>query len=152
MIYTIMAKPKKYKRQFNIYEVINDIDDKIYIGATTTELWHRMSQHRLDARKGEKSPLYECMRKYGVEHFKIRLLANTEESNLREVEEIYIKKVSTDRLLNSKKSCIKDTSIHFDYNKIVEVYNMNGSKNKTAEIIGCSRPTVTKALRQLSNL
>ena len=29
---------RKYKREFNIYEITNDVDKKVYVGSTTTDL------------------------------------------------------------------------------------------------------------------
>lgn len=149
MTHTSTDKPKKYKRQYNVYKIINDIDDKIYIGSTSTELWHRMSQHRADARKGEKSPLYRHMREIGIEHFKIELVCNTDKEHLREVEESIINNVSGCNRLNYKRTCHKDTSIKYDYAEIARVYKDTHSYNATANIIGCSRVTVKKAVKKL---
>ena len=57
-----------------IYRIINDVDDTAYIGSTTQKLCVRMGAHRRYARKGSKQPMYEHMRRVGVEHFKILLL------------------------------------------------------------------------------
>lgn len=139
--------PKKYKREFNIYAIVNDVDDMVYIGSTTTELWHRMSQHRADARRGEKSPLYNLMREYGVEHFKITLIKKSTKENLRQDEEDVIQSIPKEKRLNFKCKSKNDHSNHFDYEKICEVYKDVKSQTKTANIIGCSVITVKKALR-----
>lgn len=118
---------RKYKREFNVYKVVNDIDDMVYIGSTTTELWHRMSQHRADARKGEKSPLYDLMRKYGVEHFKARLVSVSDEENIRKDEEKAIFSIPEKNRLNYKRKCRNDTSQRFDYDEICKVYRSVGS-------------------------
>lgn len=149
-VYTNMDTPKKYKREYNVYYIVNDVDDKVYVGSTVTTLWHRMSQHRADARKGEKSPLYDLMRQYGAEHFKIVLVRTADAVRIREMEEQAIADIPHERRLNYKCTCVNDTSVHFDYAEIVEVYRKCGSKNMTSKIIGCSRPTVSKALRKLS--
>ena len=139
--------PKCYKREFNIYKVVNDIDDKVYIGSTVTELWHRMGQHRADARKGEKCPLYDLMREYGVEHFRIVLIKRSSKERLRKDEEAIINMIPEEQRLNFKLRSNKDTSQHFDYDEIVSVYKKCESQNATANIIGCSTMTVKKALR-----
>ena len=150
MMYTNMDdKPKRYKREYNVYRIVNDVDDKVYIGSTTTELWHRMSQHRADARKGEKSPLYEHMRKIGVEHFKIERICISDASHIKEVEEMIINSIPKEIRLNFKCTSKKDTSKKYDYENIVKVYNEVGGINKTSNIIGCSRVTVKKAIRKL---
>lgn len=139
--------PKSYKREFNVYAIVNDVDDMIYIGSTSTELWHRMSQHRADARKGEKSPLYNLMREYGVEHFKIKLIKKSTEEKLRQDEEDAIQSIPKEKRLNFKCKSKKDHSNHYDYANICEVYKEVKSQIKTANIIGCSTMTVKKALR-----
>lgn len=138
---------RKYKREFNVYKIVNDIDDKVYVGSTTTELWHRMSQHRADARKGITSPLYNLMREYGVEHFKIVLIKTSSKEKIRQDEEAFINTVPAEQRLNYKLHSSSDTSQHFDYDEICRVYIKCGSQNATANIIGCSRITVQKALR-----
>lgn len=148
--YTIMGTPKSYKREYNVYYIVNDIDDKVYVGSTTTELWHRMSQHKADARKGEKSPLYDLMRLYGADHFKIVLAKRADAVRIRELEEEAIANIPQENRLNYKRTCVNDSSVRFDYSEIVEVYRKCGSKNMTSKIIGCSRPTVSKALRRLA--
>ena len=142
-------KPKRYKREYNVYRIVNDVDEKVYIGSTTTELWHRMSQHRADARKGEKSPLYEHMRKIGVEHVKIERICTSDELHIKEVEEMTINSTPKEIRLNFKCTSKRDTSKKYNYDEIVEVYKKVGSINKTSNIIGCSRVTVKKAIRKL---
>ena len=150
MKYTNTEKPKRYKREYNVYKIVNDIDSKVYIGSTTTELWHRMGQHRNDAKRGEHSPLYRHMRELGAEHFKIEKICSVDPEKLREVEEMVIATISIKDRLNSKKTCKNDHSRHFDYQEIVDTYKRLKSVRATADIIGCSIPTVKKALRKLS--
>ena len=60
-----------------IYKIVctlPDIDD-IYVGGTATRLSRRMCCHRSEARRTKcNSKVYQFMRKYGVENFKIELL------------------------------------------------------------------------------
>lgn len=139
--------PKMYKREFNVYKIVNDIDDMVYIGSTTTELWHRMSQHRSDAVKGAKSPLYKLMRKYGIDHFKIVSVMISDSENIRKDEEKVISSVKPELRLNYKNRTANDNSEHYDYDEICRIYLSTGSQNQTANIVGCSRITVQKALR-----
>lgn len=71
-----------------IYKIINDINDKVYVGKTDFNIEKRFKEHCFDAfrERNEKRPLYAAMRKYGVEHFKIELI---EETNNPEEREIY---------------------------------------------------------------
>lgn len=138
---------RKYKREFSVYQIVNDVDDKVYIGSTTTELWHRMSQHRADARGGAKSPLYDLMREYGIEHFRIQRLKESTAAAIRTDEEEAINRIHPSRRLNYKRRSAKDTSNQFDYDEICRVYKECESQNMTSNIIGCSRVTVQKALK-----
>ena len=54
-----------------VYKVINDIDEMVYVGSTIAKLSKRMTDHRKNARNGDKSKFYKHMRDIGIEHFKI---------------------------------------------------------------------------------
>lgn len=60
-----------------IYKITNIINNKIYIGQTN-DLKRRWIRHRLVAKNGDTRPLYNSIRKYGIENFKIESI----ESNL----------------------------------------------------------------------
>ena len=70
-----------------IYKITNDINDKIYIGKTDFSIEKRFKEHCQDAfrDRNEKRPLYAAMRKYGIEHFKIELVEETENPVEREI-------------------------------------------------------------------
>ena len=71
-----------------IYQIINDINKKIYVGKTEFSIEKRFKEHCKDAfsERNEKRPLYLAMQKYGVEHFHIELI---EETDILEEREIY---------------------------------------------------------------
>ena len=71
-----------------IYKITNDINDKIYVGKTEFSIEKRFAEHCKDAfkRTEEHRPLYNAMRKYGIEHFHAELI---EETNSPEEREIY---------------------------------------------------------------
>lgn len=70
-----------------IYQITNDINGKIYIGKTEISIEKRFKDHCKDAFKerNEKRPLYSAMRKYGIEHFHIELVEETDNPNEREI-------------------------------------------------------------------
>ena len=70
-----------------IYKIVNDINSKIYIGQTSLSIEQRFKTHCSDRTKRgfEKRPLYDAMNKYGIEHFHIELIEETDEPNEREV-------------------------------------------------------------------
>lgn len=56
---------------YTVYFIVSSKTNYLYIGMTSKQLSVRMAQHRHAANKGKKSPLYNCMRKHGVENFMI---------------------------------------------------------------------------------
>lgn len=73
-----------------IYKIINDINNKVYIGQTTNSIEERFKEHLLDAKKTkcEKRPLYDAINKYGPEHFYIEEIEKCPDNQLQE-REIY---------------------------------------------------------------
>ena len=68
-----------------IYKITNDINDKIYIGKTEFNIEKRFQEHIKDSEKLYKNrPLYNAMNKYGIEHFKIELIEETNNTEERE--------------------------------------------------------------------
>ena len=62
-----------------IYQIRNNINGKIYIGKTESSIEKRFQEHCRDSRKENiNRPLYAAMRKYGIEHFRISLLEETD--------------------------------------------------------------------------
>lgn len=70
-----------------IYKIINDINNKIYVGKTEFSIEKRFKEHCKDAfrDRNEKRPLYAAMRKYGIENFHIELIEETDNPEEREI-------------------------------------------------------------------
>lgn len=77
-----------------IYKIVNDINDKIYIGKTIYSLSERWSKHKY-AYLYEDWHLYRAMRKYGIEHFQILPLEECDDNELNLREKYYIKKYNS---------------------------------------------------------
>lgn len=77
-----------------IYKIINDINNKIYIGKTSTTISDRWNHH-LYSYKQQNWHLYLAMRKYGIEHFHIEEIEKVEDDKLNEKEIYWIKKLNT---------------------------------------------------------
>lgn len=70
-----------------IYKIINDINNKIYVGKTDlADPDNRWKEHLHDykTRKCEKRPLYDAMNKYGVENFHFEVIEETDIPEERE--------------------------------------------------------------------
>lgn len=70
-----------------IYKITNDINGKLYVGKTEFSIEKRFKEHCSDAfrNRNEKRPLYSAMQKYGIEHFHIELLEETDNPEEREI-------------------------------------------------------------------
>jgi group I intron endonuclease len=74
-----------------IYKIINGVNNKVYIGCTVTSLEKRYYEHLYRCFKTDyKSKLYNSIKKYGEENFKIELIEECEISNIYEIERKYI--------------------------------------------------------------
>ena len=75
-----------------IYKITNIVNNKVYIGLTTTSLKRRWCAHIRDSKKSEKH-LYAAMRKYGWENVKIEVIDNRAKDiqELGKLERKYIK-------------------------------------------------------------
>nr|DAF44275.1 MAG TPA: intron associated endonuclease [Podoviridae sp. ct8Lf7] len=78
-----------------IYKITNLINNKIYIGLTTTELKVRWNSHR-HCVKSDPRHLYCSMRKYGIENFTIEQIDSADSIiKLGELERYYIEKYNS---------------------------------------------------------
>lgn len=78
-----------------IYKIINDINNKVYIGQTTYTLEERFKQHLFSARYQAPYKLYRAMNKYGIEHFQIQLIEECPNSELNIKEAYWIGKYNS---------------------------------------------------------
>lgn len=75
-----------------IYKIINDINEKVYVGKTSNTIEERFKQHINDStkREYEQRPLYNAINKYGAEHFSIYLIEECDSSVENEREQYWI--------------------------------------------------------------
>lgn len=74
-----------------IYKIINNVNNKIYIGCTVNSLEKRFYEHLYRCFKTDyKSKLYNSIKKYGEENFTIELIEECDVSNIYETEKKYI--------------------------------------------------------------
>jgi len=86
---------------YKIYKIINNIDDKIYIGSTAYSLEVRFNKHLYDVSHRSRNKLHIHMRNLGVENFKIELIYEKFTSNPTYFEQIEIDKYDDAILLNN---------------------------------------------------
>lgn len=73
-----------------IYKIVNDVNDKVYIGQTTSSLQIRYQQHLTEARKNTQRKLYIAMNEIGVNHFSIQEIEDCGEDELDAREKYWI--------------------------------------------------------------
>lgn len=129
-----------------IYQIINDINNKIYIGKTEFSIDKRFKEHCSDAFKerNEKRPLYSAMRKYGIEHFHIELIEETD--NPEEREKYWIEQKQSFK--NGYNATLGgDGKKYLDYDLIMASYKEIKSIKDTAISLGISSDSVSNVLR-----
>ena len=130
-----------------IYQIINNINNKVYVGKTQRSLEERFQEHCRDAYKKhiEKRPLYDAIQKYGVEHFHIELLEETNNPEEREI--FWIKeKHSYENGYNATLG--GDGKRRYNYKELSESYQKLGSLQAVAEKYNCCCETVKKAITE----
>lgn len=130
-----------------IYQIINDINNKIYIGKTEFSIDKRFKEHCSDAFKerNEKRPLYSAMRKYGIEHFHIELIEETD--NPEEREKYWIEQKQSFK--NGYNATLGgDGKKYLDYDLIIASYKEIKSIKDTAISLGISSDSVSNVLRE----
>lgn len=80
-----------------IYKITNLINNKVYIGLTTTTLDYRWARHITESKNPQNTKhLYKAMRKYGVDNFNIEEIDRAETlDELGELERKYIKEYNS---------------------------------------------------------
>ena len=136
-----------------IYQITNDINGKIYVGKTEFSIEKRFQEHCQDSSKerNEKRPLYAAMRKYGIEHFHVSLL---EETNNPEERECYWIEQLRSFKNGYNATCGGDGKKYLDYDLIIATFKQVKSLNKTAELVGCHVDSVATIIKNnnLTNL
>lgn len=117
------------------------------MGKTEFSIEKRFKEHCSDAykRQYEQRPLYAAMRKYGIEHFHISLLEET--NNPEERECFWIEKKQSFK--NGYNATLGgDGKKYIDYELVCEVYKQTKNKAETAKIVGCSPDSATLILKK----
>lgn len=128
-----------------IYQIQNDINGKLYVGKTEFSIEKRFKEHCNDAFKeiSEKRPLYSAMKKYGIEHFHISLIEETD--NPEEREKYWIEYLGTFK--NGYNATMGgDGKRYIDYDLVVKTYNEVQNRNKTAKLLNISPDSVSNIL------
>ena len=125
-----------------IYKITNDINSKVYIGKTEFSIEKRFSEHCRDSikRRTEQRPLYYAMNKYGIEHFHIELIVETDDPEERE--KYWIKQF--DSYHNGYNDTLGgDGKTSINYKKVLNLFDTTSlSQKEIAEQCQCSTDSV----------
>lgn len=130
-----------------IYQIINDINGKIYIGKTEDSIEKRFKEHCNESKKArsEKRPLYDAMNKYGIEHFYIELIEETDSPEEREIFWIEQKR----SFKNGYNATIGgDGRRYIDYDLVIATYKEVQNISEVARLLHHDFHTIQKILRQ----
>ena len=130
-----------------IYQIINDVNQKIYIGKTENSIEKRFKEHCWDAsrERNEKRPLYNAMRKYGIEHFHIELIEETDNPEEREI--YWIEKKQSFK--NGYNATIGgDGRKYIDYDLVVKTYQDLQNIKLVAKQLHHDESTISKILKE----
>ena len=130
-----------------IYQITNDVNQKIYIGKTENSIEKRFKEHCWDAsrERNEKRPLYNAMRKYGVEHFHIELIEETDNPEEREI--YWIEKKQSFK--NGYNATIGgDGRKYIDYDLVVKTYQDLQNIKLVAKQLNRDESTISKILKE----
>lgn len=133
-----------------IYKITNDVNQKIYIGKTEFSIEKRFKEHCRDCKRErlEKRPLYVAMREYGIEHFHIELIEETNEPEKREKYWIkYYHSYIGDEKCNGYNATLGgDGKKYIDYDLVVETYKKVKNVTETAKLLNISPDSVSNIL------
>ena len=129
-----------------IYKITNDINQKVYIGKTELSIEKRFKKHCSDAFRecNEKRPLYAAMRKYGIEHFHIELI---EETNSPEEQEQFWIQYYNSYHYGYNATLGGDGKKYIDYNLVLNTYKKLKNAVHTAQALNINVDSVYKILK-----
>ena len=128
-----------------IYQITNDINGKIYIGKTERSVEERWQEHQRnrDKESCKNRPLYRAMNKYGIEHFHIEIL---EETNNPEERETYWIEQKRSFKYGYNATMGGDGKKYIDYDLVIATYSKLQNLNKTAQTLNICADTVHNIL------
>ena len=126
-----------------IYVITNDVNNKQYVGQTSTTLQERFKKHINDKdRRGfEKRPLYNAMNKYGINHFHIKLLEECPSEEVDKKEIYWIGRLDTYK--NGYNATLGgEGKPLYNYQEIANKYLELQNQKETALYFNCDANTV----------
>ncbi len=133
-----------------IYCITNLINNKRYVGKTTSDIEERFKEHCQDSQRErcEKRPLYDAMNKYGIENFKVEMLEEVKDDDKLSDREIYwISELNTYGSAGYNATKGGDGKVLYDYNEIIELALLGYKTYQIHEKVGCCYDVIQKVLK-----
>lgn len=136
-----------------IYIIRNTVNDKVYIGQTTTNTHTRFMQHcKKSVLATRHYKLYNAIKKYGKDKFYIEELeTNIPVELLNEKEISYVAKFNSFRNGYNSTTGGDGRTINNEYDeaKIVELYKRGKTLKEIGVVYGVSETTISRVLERL---
>jgi group I intron endonuclease len=131
-----------------VYQIVNKINNKVYIGITTRSLKERFNQHKY-SRYSMDTKFSRALKKYGIENFEIQLLEDeiTSLEELYEKEKYYISNFNS--FINGYNSTIGGEgckTVAVSAEEIINSYSILKSSTKVAQSLSIGENTVLRVL------
>lgn len=134
-----------------IYIVINNVNQKKYVGQTTKDINKRWDEHCYDAINNyDDFYFHKAIRKYKPKNFTIKQLIECEDSLLDEKEIFYIEQYKTFYIYNQGYNLTRGGSGGTKVNRIeiIQQWNQGKSAREIADYFGFYIRTITDVLKQ----
>lgn len=131
-----------------IYKIINDINDKVYIGKTLSTPEKRFKEHIRDSQimNREIRPLYRAMNKYGIKHFQVTTIEQVPIEQLSQREQFWINHYNSYHY-GYNATLGGDGKQLYDYDKIINGFLSGKLVKELAQEFECDQGTISKALK-----
>lgn len=137
-----------------IYIIKNDLNNKVYIGQTTTNIQTRFHQHcKNSTLKNRHYKIYNAIKKYGKEHFICEIIEDRIPiKNLDQREICYIEKFNSfyNGYNSTKGGDGRTINKHYDEQKIIEMYKNGKNEKEIAGVYNVSDATISRCLKKLN--
>ena len=130
-----------------IYKIVNDINNKVYIGKTEESVEKRFKEHcqaRCQSQVNSR-PLYSAMNKYGVNHFRVEQIEETDSPEERE--QYWIKEYDSYGSSGYNATKGGDGARYADYDLIFSLWNQGFSNKEICQKLNYDTATVRAALQ-----
>lgn len=130
-----------------IYKIINDINDKVYIGQTQRSIQERWKEHLKESNDTRMNhPIYRAMRKYGNEHFSIIVVEEIENNQLDEREVYWIQQYNSYK--DGYNATLGGSGKRIDYTEVYQLWQEGKLLKEIAEITSHKRDTISQVLKE----